>query len=156
MAHKEIDQLSGVETTGHTWDGLKELNHPLPRWWLWTFYASIIWSLGYYLVYPSWPLITGYTTGFLGYSQRAAALAERKVSRKVCPGKGVYCTAHRRSSGILNTPVIVGAVIPFLCSAATLSAKRCAGGDHSAELSRRLRRNSLRKSPSARRTTLRP
>jgi cytochrome c oxidase cbb3-type subunit 3 len=94
MAHKEIDQLSGVETTGHSWDGLKELNHPLPRWWLWTFYACIVWSLGYYLVYPSWPLITGYTTGFLGYSQRAAALADVEAGKAARNARsGAFATA---------------------------------------------------------------
>ncbi|MEJ1156953.1 cytochrome-c oxidase, cbb3-type subunit III [Prosthecomicrobium sp. N25] len=74
MAHKEIDRLSGVETTGHEWDGLKELNNPLPKWWLYVFYACIGWSLVYYVLYPSWPLVSGYTTGVLGYSQRQAAL----------------------------------------------------------------------------------
>ena len=72
---KEIDQLSGVETTGHEWDGLKELNNPLPRWWLWTFYATLIWGIGYWVVYPAFPLISGYTTGILGYSSRADGLA---------------------------------------------------------------------------------
>ena len=74
--HHEIDQVSGVSTTGHEWDGIKELNNPLPRWWLYVFYICILWSFGYFLVYPSWPTITGYTTGFLGYSQREAALTD--------------------------------------------------------------------------------
>ncbi|WP_430513053.1 cytochrome-c oxidase, cbb3-type subunit III [Pannonibacter phragmitetus] len=72
---KEIDAVSGVETTGHEWDGLKELNNPLPKWWLYVFYASIVWAIGYWVVYPSWPLISGYTAGVLGNSQRADALA---------------------------------------------------------------------------------
>ena len=72
---KEIDQFSGVETTGHEWDGLKELNNPLPRWWLYIFYATIVWAIGYWIVYPSWPLVSSYTTGILGDSQRANALA---------------------------------------------------------------------------------
>ncbi len=72
---KEIDQISGVETTGHEWDGLKELNNPLPRWWLYMFYACIVWAIGYWVVYPSWPLISSYTSGVMGDSQRANALA---------------------------------------------------------------------------------
>ena len=36
-----------VETTGHDWDGIEELNNPLPRWWVWTFYATIVWGIGY-------------------------------------------------------------------------------------------------------------
>ncbi|WP_186400130.1 cytochrome-c oxidase, cbb3-type subunit III [Stappia sp. P2PMeth1] len=72
---KEVDHISGVETTGHEWDGLKELNNPLPKWWLYIFYATIVWAIGYWVVYPSWPLISGYTAGVLGDSQRANALA---------------------------------------------------------------------------------
>lgn len=72
--NKEVDQLSGIETTGHEWDGLKELNNPLPRWWLYMFYVTILWAVGYWIVYPSWPLISSYTTGVLGDSQRQNAL----------------------------------------------------------------------------------
>ena len=69
--HRDIDSLSGQSTTGHEWDGIKELNTPLPRWWLFAFYATIIWAVGYWLVYPAWPLVHGYTTGLLHYSSRA-------------------------------------------------------------------------------------
>jgi cytochrome c oxidase cbb3-type subunit 3 len=70
MAEKETDALTGTETTGHEWDGIKELNTPLPRWWLWVFYATIIWAIGYYIAYPAWPSLSGYTKGVLGYSAR--------------------------------------------------------------------------------------
>ncbi|MBX9456596.1 MAG: cytochrome-c oxidase, cbb3-type subunit III [Rhizobium sp.] len=70
MADKHIDELSGVETTGHEWDGIRELNNPMPRWWVWTFYATIVWSIGYAIAYPAWPLIEGATKGVLGYSSR--------------------------------------------------------------------------------------
>lgn len=73
---KEIDDISGVETTGHSWDGIKELNNPLPRWWLWTFYATIIWTIGYTIVYPAWPLVTSATAGVWGWSSRADLAAE--------------------------------------------------------------------------------
>ncbi len=74
MAHhrREIDAVTGVETTGHEWDGIRELNNPLPRWWLWLFYITIIWSVGYWIVYPSWPLLTTYTQGAFGWNSRAA------------------------------------------------------------------------------------
>jgi cytochrome c oxidase cbb3-type subunit 3 len=68
----EIDSISGKATTGHEWDGLTELNTPLPRWWLWTFYATIVWSIGYWIVYPAWPLIEGHTAGLWGHTNRAA------------------------------------------------------------------------------------
>ena len=60
-----------VETTGHQWDGIEELNNPLPRWWVWVFYATIVWSIGYMIAYPAWPLITGATPGLLKSSTRA-------------------------------------------------------------------------------------
>tara|TARA_R110002072_G_scaffold3163_7_gene23622 strand:- start:1792 stop:2694 length:903 start_codon:yes stop_codon:yes gene_type:complete len=68
---KPVDDVSGIETTGHEWDGIKELNNPLPRWWLWTLYLTIIWGIGYTIAYPAWPLINGATSGLLGYSTRA-------------------------------------------------------------------------------------
>jgi cytochrome c oxidase cbb3-type subunit 3 len=71
MSKIERDEHSGTETTGHEWDGIKELNTPLPRWWLWTFYACIIWAFGYMVLYPSVPGITGAFSGVLGYSSRA-------------------------------------------------------------------------------------
>ncbi len=73
---REIDEVTGVETTGHTWDGIKELNKPLPKWWLMTFYASIVWAIGYMIVYPAWPTLNGYTKGIWGYSQRAVVSEE--------------------------------------------------------------------------------
>lgn len=71
MSSKDIDQVTGVETTGHEWDGIKELNNPLPRWWLWTFYGCIVFALGYTVAFPAWPMISSATTGVLGYSSRA-------------------------------------------------------------------------------------
>jgi cytochrome c oxidase cbb3-type subunit III len=70
MARHKIDGATQVETTGHEWDGIRELNRPLPKWWLWTFYATIVWAIGYWLLMPAWPLATSYTKGLLGYSQR--------------------------------------------------------------------------------------
>lgn len=81
MSRKEIDAVTGVETTGHEWDGIKELNKPLPRWWLWTFYVCILWSIGYWVLYPTWPLVAGYTQGVLGYSQRATVAEEVAAAR---------------------------------------------------------------------------
>ena len=75
-AHRKIDDVTGIETTGHDWDGVTELNKPLPKWWLYTFYACILWAVGYQIAYPAWPLLTGYTKGMLGYSQRATVDAE--------------------------------------------------------------------------------
>ncbi len=72
----DIDETSGVDTTGHEWDGIKELNNPLPRWWLWCFYLTIIWGVGYTIAYPAWPMLSGATSGLLGYSTRAEVAAD--------------------------------------------------------------------------------
>jgi len=81
MADKHIDDISGVETTGHEWDGIRELNNPLPRWWLWTFYATIVWALAYTVVYPAWPMLTSATKGLWGYSSRAELSAELSAAK---------------------------------------------------------------------------
>jgi cytochrome c oxidase cbb3-type subunit III len=74
--HKEVDALTGTATTGHEWDGLRELNTPLPRWWLWLFYITIVWSVGYWIVYPAWPLLTNSTQGIFGWHTRSAVVAD--------------------------------------------------------------------------------
>jgi cytochrome c oxidase cbb3-type subunit 3 len=74
--HSDFDSVSGKTTTGHEWDGIKELNTPLPRWWVITFYLCIIWAFGYWVLYPAWPLLWSNTTGVLGYSSRANVAVE--------------------------------------------------------------------------------
>jgi len=82
MSGKEIDDVSGVDTTGHEWDGIKELNNPLPRWWVWTFYATIVWALAYTIAYPAWPLISSATGGMLGYSSRGDVKKELAAAQE--------------------------------------------------------------------------
>jgi len=78
----EIDDVTGVETTGHEWDGIKELNKPLPKWWLYVFYATVVWAVGYWVLYPAWPTMAGYTKGVLGYSQRSVVSAAVEANRE--------------------------------------------------------------------------
>ncbi len=73
---KDVDKVTGVSTTGHEWDGIKELNNPLPRWWLWVFYASIAFAVLYMFAYPAIPLISSSTTGLLGWHSRAAVVTD--------------------------------------------------------------------------------
>ncbi len=73
---KERDEFSGTETTGHNWNGITELDTPMPRWWLWTLYLTIIWGFGYMILYPAWPMISGATPGVLGYSSRGEVAAD--------------------------------------------------------------------------------
>lgn len=86
MANKRIDEPTGTETVGHEWDGIEELNTPLPRWWLWTFYATIAVAAVYVVLYPAWPLVKDATQGTLGWTSRGdlakdmrAADARRQV-----------------------------------------------------------------------------
>jgi cytochrome c oxidase cbb3-type subunit 3 len=81
--HNDIDHVSGTATTGHAWDGIKELNTPLPRWWVITFYLTIIWAVGYWIVYPAWPLLSSNTKGLLSYSSRANLAVELADLEKV-------------------------------------------------------------------------
>ncbi|HEY0630367.1 MAG TPA: cytochrome-c oxidase, cbb3-type subunit III [Sphingomicrobium sp.] len=67
---RRIDQPTGTETVGHEWDGIEELNTPLPRWWLWTLYATIVWAIAYTVAYPAWPMIREATAGVLDWSSR--------------------------------------------------------------------------------------
>lgn len=80
MKHAQTDKNTGVETgvetTGHIWDGIEELNNPLPRWWLWTLYLTILWGIGYTIAYPAWPMISGATPGVLNWSARGEVASE--------------------------------------------------------------------------------
>jgi len=84
MASIEKDSISGQNTTGHEWDGIKELNTPLPQWWVWVFWATVIWAIGYWIAYPAWPTVSGYTHGMLNYSSRGVLdqdLKDQKAAR---------------------------------------------------------------------------
>lgn len=92
---KEIDSVSGVETTGHEWDGLKELNNPLPRWWLWVFVICIIWSFGYWYFYPAWPTVGGATQGSLGWTSKTKLVQEQA---EIAARQQVYLDRFEKAS----------------------------------------------------------
>ena len=71
-----IDEKTGVPTTGHEWDGIEELNTPLPRWWVWTFWVTAIWGVAYCFVYPAWPTLSGGTQGLFGWNSRTEVAQE--------------------------------------------------------------------------------
>ncbi|MCA3623274.1 MAG: cytochrome-c oxidase, cbb3-type subunit III [Methylobacterium sp.] len=104
--HAELDAVSGQTTTGHSWDGIRELNTPLPRWWLWTFYLTILWSIGYWIVYPAWPLVSSHTKGLLGYSSRAAVAEDiRRLEERRDQQAAVLRTADLEQIG--NDPTLL-------------------------------------------------
>ncbi len=80
MCAKKVTKAPAqVETTGHAWDGIEEYNNPLPRWWLWVLYMTIVWGIWYTIAYPAWPMLTQATQGYLGYDNRQAVEAEIKT-----------------------------------------------------------------------------
>ncbi len=87
MAHKEIDHITGTETTGHSWDGdLKELNTPLPKWWLTIFWITVVWAIGYMAVYPSWIIGDKNYTGYFEWTARGDVhKALENASAKLAP-----------------------------------------------------------------------
>lgn len=97
---KDVDSASGIETTGHEWDGIKELNNPLPRWWLWVFYITIVWSVGYWIIYPAWPVFFGEnerggTKGSAEWTQYKKLEAERQDILDV---RNAYAERFRKAS----------------------------------------------------------
>ncbi len=104
--HNEIDHVSGRSTTGHEWDGIKELNTPLPRWWVLTFYATILWAIGYWVVYPAWPLVSGYTTGVLHYTNRAA-VTEDLAQLEALRGEKMKVLGNASLGQIENDPALL-------------------------------------------------
>ena len=79
--NKRIDEKTGISTVGHEWDGIEELDTPMPRWWLWTFYGTIVFAIAYCVAYPAWPLISGATEGVLGWSSRGELQRELAAER---------------------------------------------------------------------------
>ncbi|WP_172300368.1 cytochrome-c oxidase, cbb3-type subunit III [Pseudoruegeria sp. HB172150] len=75
-AEEKKDETTGVGTTGHEWDGIEEWNNPLPRWWVYTFYATVIWGIIYTILFPAWPMVTRATAGMLGFSTRGQVMAD--------------------------------------------------------------------------------
>ena len=80
--NKRIDHATGTSTVGHEWDGIEELDTPMPRWWLYILYATIVFAIGYCIAYPAWPLLTRATPGMLGWSSKGQLEAELAADRK--------------------------------------------------------------------------
>lgn len=129
---KDIDSVTGVETTGHEWDGIKELNNPAPRWWLLVWLATAIWSVGYWVVYPAWPTLSGATEGTFGYTQeKELAAAQQEIHAR----RAVYLDRFTNASfaEIINTPDLLqfaqaGGNAAFKDNCATCHGTGAAGG----------------------------
>lgn len=117
--NKRIDEPTGTQTVGHEWDGIEELNTPLPRWWLLTFYASILYALGYVVVYPAWPMIHSATIGTFGWTSRgdldAELAAEAKKRAPVTAAVAAMPVGELALAGneTLNKAAIAGGLAAF-------------------------------------------
>lgn len=124
--HKETDEITGTETTGHEWDGIKELNTPLPRWWLWTFYATVIWAIGYWIAMPAWPLVSSYTKGVIGYSNRAV-VAERIAEARAAQSQYLERIEAADLDAIAGDPELLNFAIAGGRSAFAVNCSQCHG-----------------------------
>lgn len=128
---KVVDEFSGVETTGHEWDGLQELNNPLPRWWVWIFLITVIWSVWYWVVYPSWPTPENATKGSSGYTQfKELADSQKEIQAR----QDAYLDRFRKASfeQILDDPelyafAVAGGASAFKDNCATCHGTGAAG-----------------------------
>jgi cytochrome c oxidase cbb3-type subunit III len=77
--NKRIDAPTGTQTVGHEWDGIEELDTPMPRWWVITFWLTVIWGVAYIVLYPAIPLVNSATQGIWNWSSRGQLEAELKA-----------------------------------------------------------------------------
>jgi cytochrome c oxidase cbb3-type subunit III len=111
MADKNrIDEPTGTEFVGHEWDGIEELNTPLPRWWLWTFYATIAFSVVYVVLYPAWPMVSKATEGTLGWSSRGE-LAEEMNEAQLARASTFEQIAAMSITELPGNPELMGQAI---------------------------------------------
>jgi cytochrome c oxidase cbb3-type subunit 3 len=170
MADKiERDALTGVETTGHEWDGIRELDNPMPRWWLWVFYASIAFAVIWWILYPAWPTPGGATRGLLGSNQRLE-LDERLAEARAAQAVFLERIAAKTPEEIVQSPDLLSFAVhggqrhfndncaPCHGSAAAASLHYPSLADDSLDLGRHVRRESSSQSitASATRTTWMP
>lgn len=128
----EVDSFTGVETTGHDWDGIKELNNPAPRWWLIVFILCCVWSVGYWVVYPAWPTISGATKGAWAWTQYQE-LAESQA--EIVQRQSAYLDrfekasfAEIQSDPALQNFAVAGGAAMFKDNCATCHGTGAAGG----------------------------
>ncbi|TIX67217.1 MAG: cytochrome-c oxidase, cbb3-type subunit III, partial [Mesorhizobium sp.] len=126
MSDEHIDEVSGVSTTGHEWDGIRELNNPLPRWWVITFYVTIAWALVYTTAYPAWPMLTSATKGMLGYSSRKDVKNDLAAA-EAAKGKYVAAIQAKSVSEILTDDALREFAVAAGAAAFKVNCTQCHG-----------------------------
>lgn len=123
---KRIDEPTGTETVGHEWDGIEELNTPLPRWWLWTFYLCIAWAIVYAIAYPAWPLVNRATGGVLQWSSRGDLAKDIKVASEAQQGLRDQLAATS-VGGLRDDPALFRKAVAGGAAAFKLHCSQCHG-----------------------------
>lgn len=126
MTNKRIDEPTGTEFVGHEWDGIEELNTPLPRWWLYTFYATIAFSLVYVVLYPAWPMIDSATEGTLGWSSRGDLQKEMTAAEAARAGT-VAKIAATPIEALAADPALMQAAVAGGAAAFKVNCVQCHG-----------------------------
>jgi cytochrome c oxidase cbb3-type subunit 3 len=109
---REVDAHSGTQTTGHEWDGIKELDTPLPRWWVIIFYACIAAAIVLWVLYPAWPGLHSYTHGILNRSDRAQVVLDinaLKAKRAKLAGRLMAVTPDQAEADVTLYPYALAA-----------------------------------------------
>ncbi len=126
MTKKRIDEPTGTEFVGHEWDGIEELNTPLPRWWLYTFYATILFAIVYVVLYPAWPLLDRATAGTLGWSSRGDLAAEMRAADAARAGV-VAKIAATPIEALADDPALMQAAVAGGAAAFKVNCVQCHG-----------------------------
>ena len=102
MAIEERDSFTGRETTGHEWNGIKELDTPIPRGVLMFLIVTHVWAIALWFFLPTWPLGTTYTKGLL-------APTRSRPSRRASSTRGSSAPhghrGWRRSPTMRSSPI---------------------------------------------------
>ncbi|WDA39867.1 cytochrome-c oxidase, cbb3-type subunit III [Erythrobacter sp. BLCC-B19] len=125
-SNKRIDEPTGTEFVGHEWDGIEELNTPLPRWWLYTFYATIAFAAAYVVLYPAWPMIESATAGTLGWSSRGDLAADIRAAEAARAGT-VAKIAATPIEALPDNPELMQAAVAGGAAAFKVNCVQCHG-----------------------------
>lgn len=124
--NKRFDEATNTHTVGHEWDGIEELDTPMPRWWLWTLYLTIVWAVIYVILYPAWPMVNSATEGVLGWSSRGDLQKELATRDKALEPvrQALVSTDIRKLNG---SPELMNAAIEGGRSAFKVHCVQCHG-----------------------------
>jgi cytochrome c oxidase cbb3-type subunit 3 len=126
MANRRVDEATGTSTVGHEWDGIEELDTPMPRWWLWAFYASIVFAVGYVLAYPAIPMLHKGTQGMLGWTSRGE-LAHETAAEQAARASTLRAIAALPIEQLPDNPELMRAAVTGGRAAFKVNCVQCHG-----------------------------